>query len=123
MIRRPPRSTRTDTLFPYTTLFRAFQPLKLIRLLLDRQEEVNGIIKRRPRSKQREVQIKGTQEQLHPCRVACPILRRKHPGVDNSKHAGSRKDHKDRNAPSDERAEESRGGKEGVGKGRSRRWQ
>src|SRR3546814_10560315 len=26
MIRRPPRSTRTDTLFPYTTLFRsAFQ--------------------------------------------------------------------------------------------------
>src|SRR3546814_6725407 len=32
MIRRPPRSTRTDTLFPYTTLFRsrqrriAFQP-------------------------------------------------------------------------------------------------
>src|SRR3546814_4266096 len=27
MIRRPPRSTRTDTLFPYTTLFRS----KLIR--------------------------------------------------------------------------------------------
>src|SRR3546814_6888823 len=27
MIRRPPRSTRTDTLFPYTTLFRsAFEP-------------------------------------------------------------------------------------------------
>src|SRR3546814_19298254 len=25
MIRRPPRSTRTDTLFPYTTLFRAGQ--------------------------------------------------------------------------------------------------
>src|SRR3546814_4419996 len=25
MIRRPPRSTRTDTLFPYTTLFRAAQ--------------------------------------------------------------------------------------------------
>src|SRR3546814_10819173 len=24
MIRRPPRSTRTDTLFPYTTLFRAY---------------------------------------------------------------------------------------------------
>src|SRR3546814_4205071 len=28
MIRRPPRSTRTDTLFPYTTLFRARQPQK-----------------------------------------------------------------------------------------------
>src|SRR3546814_1866085 len=25
MIRRPPRSTRTDTLFPYTTLFRSFK--------------------------------------------------------------------------------------------------
>src|SRR3546814_1540267 len=24
MLRRPPRSTRTDTLFPYTTLFRSF---------------------------------------------------------------------------------------------------
>src|SRR3546814_6380667 len=26
MIRRPPRSTRTDTLFPYTTLFRSAWP-------------------------------------------------------------------------------------------------
>src|SRR3546814_2699456 len=26
MIRRPPRSTRTDTLFPYTTLFRSNKP-------------------------------------------------------------------------------------------------
>src|SRR3546814_7362685 len=26
MIRRPPRSTRTDTLFPYTTLFRSVDP-------------------------------------------------------------------------------------------------
>src|SRR3546814_9279593 len=26
MIRRPPRSTRTDTLFPYTTLFRSAGP-------------------------------------------------------------------------------------------------
>src|SRR3546814_18019988 len=26
MIRRPPRSTRTDTLFPYTTLFRSPLP-------------------------------------------------------------------------------------------------
>src|SRR3546814_2906599 len=34
MIRRPPRSTRTDTLFPYTTLFRSqerqmFSPISL----------------------------------------------------------------------------------------------
>src|SRR3546814_1189117 len=31
MIRRPPRSTRTDTLFPYTSLFRS----RLRELLLD----------------------------------------------------------------------------------------
>src|SRR3546814_16040937 len=30
MIRRPPRSTRTDTLFPYTTLFRSHRPLELV---------------------------------------------------------------------------------------------
>src|SRR3546814_11076451 len=28
MIRRPPRSTRTDTLFPYTTLFRSHRRLR-----------------------------------------------------------------------------------------------
>src|SRR3546814_4217021 len=42
MIRRPPRSTRTDTLFPYTTLFRSQQRchadlfLKLRDLFADR---------------------------------------------------------------------------------------
>src|SRR3546814_15176925 len=33
MIRRPPRSTRTDTLFPYTTLFRSQCRRRLCRLL------------------------------------------------------------------------------------------
>src|SRR3546814_6718963 len=28
MIRRPPRSTRTDTLFPYTTLFRSMPVMR-----------------------------------------------------------------------------------------------
>src|SRR3546814_1776247 len=45
MIRRPPRSTRTDTLFPYTTLFRS-QLLVLLRLCHlfrdDLEEELNG---------------------------------------------------------------------------------
>src|SRR3546814_5948632 len=31
MIRRPPRSTRTDTLFPYTTLFRSSCCLEALR--------------------------------------------------------------------------------------------
>src|SRR3546814_15893942 len=36
MIRRPPRSTRTDTLFPYTTLFRSKgRALLLHQVLLD----------------------------------------------------------------------------------------
>src|SRR3546814_6594433 len=33
MIRRPPRSTRTDTLFPYTTLFRSYSKIYVIRRL------------------------------------------------------------------------------------------
>src|SRR3546814_1632746 len=32
MIRRPPRSTRTDTLFPYTTLFRSMAAVGLVKL-------------------------------------------------------------------------------------------
>src|SRR3546814_5420864 len=32
MIRRPPRSTRTDTLFPYTTLFRSLQQMHAARV-------------------------------------------------------------------------------------------
>src|SRR3546814_17695358 len=31
MIRRPPRSTRTDTLFPYTTLFRSLEVFAAMR--------------------------------------------------------------------------------------------
>src|SRR3546814_14649855 len=31
MIRRPPRSTRTETLFPYTTLFRSIVQLERLR--------------------------------------------------------------------------------------------
>src|SRR3546814_16318822 len=37
MIRRPPRSTRTDTLFPYTTLFRSTGAVKS-----DRKQKCSG---------------------------------------------------------------------------------
>src|SRR3546814_1494115 len=37
MIRRPPRSTRTDTLFPYTTLFRSCRRRRLYRRGLRRR--------------------------------------------------------------------------------------
>src|SRR3546814_8578482 len=46
MIRRPPRSTRTDTLFPYTTLFRSrYSPGSVIVMglfVLDLWWSVNG---------------------------------------------------------------------------------
>src|SRR3546814_20047748 len=37
MIRRPPRSTRTDTLFPYTTLFRSVPGARYLPGLLSLQ--------------------------------------------------------------------------------------
>src|SRR3546814_19640919 len=39
MIRRPPRSTRTDTLFPYTTLFRSDDQLPRVAEAEDRSSE------------------------------------------------------------------------------------
>src|SRR3546814_19153178 len=39
MIRRPPRSTRTDTLFPYTTLFRSQDGLRR-RVVEQREQQV-----------------------------------------------------------------------------------
>src|SRR3546814_18251180 len=47
MIRRPPRSTRTDTLFPYTTLFRsadhAIDPAHVSRRPCQRVDDLRGI--------------------------------------------------------------------------------
>src|SRR3546814_11616537 len=40
MIRRPPRSTRTDTLFPYTTLFRSADIVGLSGLITPSLEEM-----------------------------------------------------------------------------------
>src|SRR3546814_3774964 len=34
MLRRPPRSTRTDTLFPYTTLFRSLVIARCVKIAL-----------------------------------------------------------------------------------------
>src|SRR3546814_20413771 len=48
MIRRPPRSTRTDTLFPYTTLFRSVThqyPLTKKLCPLERRAKNDGFFK------------------------------------------------------------------------------
>src|SRR3546814_17788412 len=43
MIRRPPRSTRTDTLFPYTTLFRSLELLNLACVIESEKAFGNGL--------------------------------------------------------------------------------
>src|SRR3546814_6965845 len=43
MIRRPPRSTRTDTLFPYTTLFRSNVSRTRRRRSAQRENPVSGL--------------------------------------------------------------------------------
>src|SRR3546814_17950264 len=51
MIRRPPRSTRTDTLFPSTTLFRSMHPIT---------EGLHATIELFPRDKQ--IRFQGQEE-------------------------------------------------------------
>src|SRR3546814_9380044 len=46
MLRRPPRSTRTDTLFPYTTLFRS-PPVRRREFRRCRDQEKGGAYHRR----------------------------------------------------------------------------
>src|SRR3546814_3537965 len=65
MIRRPPRSTRTDTLFPYTTLFRSLgaavpadreQPRGLARALPHAQESTHAQLAHRSEEHTSELQ-------------------------------------------------------------------
>src|SRR3546814_20391523 len=54
MIRRPPRSTRTDTLFPYTTLFRSLPELPALDraiAIVERQDQVRSRSAHPPRGK------------------------------------------------------------------------
>src|SRR3546814_15272040 len=65
MIQRPPRSTRTDTLFPYTTLFRS-HPRELEMLVEGRDV---GLIARYPVERFGENDI----ELPHPCISEQPL--------------------------------------------------
>src|SRR3546814_15053884 len=58
MIRRPPRSTRTDTLFPYTTLFRSALCLAFLRVV---QHRCNGITARVGRVQKMSRHLKAFQ--------------------------------------------------------------
>src|SRR3546814_1319778 len=58
MIRRPPRSTRTDTLFPYTTLFRSARPRRHLR--------AGGLRRQRPHALRCGGDLRGTGRRLSP---------------------------------------------------------
>src|SRR3546814_16836873 len=66
MFRRPPRSTRTDTLFPYTTLFRSLHPDRAEDLAPGRadatqQREVLGPLREEDREGVGDDQDRGEQ--------------------------------------------------------------
>src|SRR3546814_4750413 len=42
MIRRPPRSTRTDTLFPYTTLFRSASHRNSLKPVIEKKRKLSS---------------------------------------------------------------------------------
>src|SRR3546814_12935267 len=52
MIRRPPRSTRTDTLFPYTTLFRSYS-----RAVRCRRTRANAPRRNRPETRRTQLPV------------------------------------------------------------------
>src|SRR3546814_13911902 len=64
MIRRPPRSTRTDTLFPYTTLFRSVEIECLLKMA---DQYVVEIVRDRPEEEQagdeREAQLEPRRDE------------------------------------------------------------
>src|SRR3546814_6801183 len=72
MIRRPPRSTRTDTLFPYTTLFRSWESAPP-------QASPAGRSPRRPRVRSSDV--------ARPHAARCAIRRRERSRAHLSEHA------------------------------------
>src|SRR3546814_16913242 len=78
MIRRPPRSTRTDTLFPYTTLFRSTRARRLKRqhnlglVIVDYLQLLrgSGTVGRGPENRVQEISeitrgLKGLAKELH----------------------------------------------------------
>src|SRR3546814_3094322 len=80
MIRRPPRSTRTDTLFPYTTLFRSLR-----NETLDRMANITQMVARACLFDTTHHRLVGdvhqapslernVAHQIHPARVAMPAV-------------------------------------------------
>src|SRR3546814_7564782 len=86
MIRRPPRSTRTDTLFPYTTLFRSLGNSALVEfdttinqhlayVRFDRNDVVPGYVYQFMRSRYEELQSVGRAGGSTKAALTCAFLR------------------------------------------------
>src|SRR3546814_11002103 len=84
MLRRPPRSTRTDTLFPYTTLFRSFELRPRIAVGVPRVDAAHEVarqsallfqpverLERRGGDDAAEVEDDGGK--AHGCRLSFPV--------------------------------------------------
>src|SRR3546814_6749056 len=80
MIRRPPRSTRTDTLFPYTTLFRSKTPL-VLSLSKHRSSSFRCRKKERPFDK-----LRANGKKVMPFALATEIDLRRLIGVRSEEH-------------------------------------
>src|SRR3546814_11177024 len=100
MIRRPPRSTRTDTLFPYTTLFRSERQLPVAadgNPVADRQVEARKALTR-------DIAGARVDEGHDVCRIVWKpraVFESQHCSIDRRREAGGR-------------SEERRGGTEWV---------
>src|SRR3546814_13628508 len=109
MIRRPPRSTRTDTLFPYTTLFRS----PVVEAFAEQAARADGnlglgdVIARAKRI------ALGIEERRHPALLI--VLQ----GKEIGERGGDQRQRPARHEPA-QRSEERRVGKECVSTCRSR---
>src|SRR3546814_3191597 len=85
MIRRPPRSTRTDTLFPYTTLFRSHNEVRSWRPppLTRAPGSSDRLSRLRPQSPQTKSILRGYRHR-HPIDACIAENLARQPGVRRS---------------------------------------
>src|SRR3546814_3378139 len=81
MLRRPPRSTRTDTLFPYTTLFRSCPGLDYCTLANARSIPVAQKIQRRFADRDRQLDLGELKIKISGCINACGHHHAGHIGI------------------------------------------
>src|SRR3546814_14327140 len=141
MLRRPPRSTRTDTLFPYTTLFRSFRLTQRDRLpVADEREGASlhliarflgpGLGKADARDLRVAIGAAGNVAHIHFVRMHILVAERLRDRLGGGdalvaclvREPRRRGDIADRPQPLALRSEERRVGKEWVSNRRSRWW-